>query len=277
MPFNDRLQGGETPQRVYALCKMAKYKKLEKEKLKNYLVPGGLNSNQDSFNTVYNFAVKGELLFEDPIDNIVKVNLTDEELNSMDSFRKAINDRVFTKPELMFCRFTAWYIARGTKVYSEKPDNLVATFDEEINVSKNLNLYNSTNITAWRTWANYLGFGFVHGSNLIPNTVIRIQDCLKYDRKLEKEKPIRFGSFVTWISETCPELDYGKISVDNCGSGVLDDNRLSVGVSAGLRALHDSGKIKLIYVRDSDDIWRLTKSEIHDIQEYVSDVIIERW
>lgn len=277
MPFNDRLQGGETPQRVYVLCKMAKHKKLDKERLKNFLVPSALNSDQKLFNTIYNFAAKGELLSEDSIDNKVIVNLTDDELESMDSFRKAINTRVFTKPELMFCRFTAWYIARGNKVYSETSDNLVAAFDKEINVGRNLNLYNATNIVAWKNWATYLGFGFIHGSNLIPNTVIRIQDCLEDDTKLERGNLIRFGAFMNWLSETCSELDHGKISMDNSGNGELTDNHLSVGVSDGLRSLHDSGKIKLIYVRDSDDIWSLTKSELHDIQEYVSDVIIERW
>lgn len=273
MPFDDRIKNIITPQRVLALCKLVQYEKLSKAELKDYLEPPGINQKQDKFSEIFNFAVKGELVFED-VDGKIATKLSKNDLASPASFRQAIAKRTFLNPGLVFCRFTSWYLARGEKVYMESSATLAEEFDREVNLAKDINIYNETNITAWRTWANYLGFGFVHSAVLIPNVAVRVQDCLAVDKELKRNQSLLFTDFMKWLAGTCPELDGGPIYINNQGAAVSEEQHLSVALSFGLRALHDAGQIKLDDVRDATNVWYLTEVENHQIPSKVSQISI---
>lgn len=273
MPFDDRLKNTQTPHRVYALCKLVQYKSLTKEGLRQYLQPPALNNSDEVFKNVYDLAEKGKLIAKEPDGNI-KLNLTDQEVASVKSFRRAIAKRAFSNPQLTFSRFTAWYLMRGPNVYSEKAKDLVVHFDREINVNKDINIYNETNITGWRTWVCFLGLGFSHNSIVVPNACLRLQDILEEDRRLQRDKPIPLKDFMAWLSQQCPELDYGELSRSSRGQAEIREQHLSLALSAGLRALHDSGKIKLRYIRDARDIWYLSAAAAHEITGAVSEIIV---
>lgn len=277
MPFDDRLKNTQTPHRVYALCKLVQYNQsLTKEGLRQYLQPPSLNKNDDVFRNVYDLADKGELIARGPDGNI-KLNLTNQEMASIDSFRRAIAKRTFSNPQLTFCRFTAWYLMRGPKVYSEKAKDLVAHFDREININKDINMYNETNVTGWRTWVCFLGLGFSHNSIVVPNAARRLHDVLEEEKKHGFDKPMPFKDFISWLNQQCPELDYGELSRNNRGQAESREQHLSLALSAGLRALHDSGKIKLGYVRDARDVWYLEPATTHEITGAVSEITVGRW
>lgn len=273
MPFDYRLKNNQTPHRVYALCKLVHYKSMTKAKLLQYLQPPSINKSDDIFNDVFSLAAKGELIAKDP-DGLIKLNLTNKEIETVDSFRRAVAKRTFNNSQLTFSRFTAWYIMRGAKVYSEKKEELVAGFDKEININKDINMYNATNVTGWRTWVCFLGLGFIHNGIVVPNACIRLQDVLEEDSQLERGKPIPFKNFMSWLSKNCPELDYGELSRNNRGSAEYNEQHLSLALSAGLRALHDSGKIKLSYIRDAKDIWYLSAATSHEIPDAVSEITL---
>lgn len=277
MPFDDRLKNTQTPYRVYALCKLVQYNQsLTKEGLCQYLQPPSLNKSYEVFNDVYNLADKGDLISKGPDGNI-KLNLTDREMESIDFFRRAIAIRTFSNPQMTFCRFTAWYLMRGPKVYSEKAKDLVAHFDREINVNKDINMYNETNVTGWRTWVCFLGLGFNHNSIVVPNAAWRLQDVLEEDQNLGRERPMQFKDFMAWLGQHCPELDCGELSCNNRGQSETREQHLSLALSAGLRALHDSGRIKLGYVSDARDVWYLEPAATHEITGAVSEITIRRW
>ncbi|GBF31837.1 hypothetical protein DCCM_0021 [Desulfocucumis palustris] len=277
MPFDDRLKNTQTPHRVYALCKLIQYNQsLTKEELCQYLQPSSLNKNDDVFKNVYDLADKGELIARGSDGNVI-LNLTDHEMASIDSFRRAIANRAFDNPQLTFCRFTAWYLMRGPEVYSEKSKDLVVHFDREININKDINMYNETNVIGWRTWVCFLGLGFIHNGIVVPNAARRLQDVLGEDRQMERDRPIAFKDFIVWLNQHCPELDYGELSHNNRGQAVVREQNLSLALSAGLRALHDSGKIKLGYVRDARDVWYLESAATHEITGAVSEIVIGRW
>lgn len=272
MPFDDRLTNGQTPARLYALCKLILLKRLEKEELREYLQPKSLTS-QNAFSEVYTLADRGDLITEG-YDKKIVLNLLPKELESTKTFRMAIAQRTFSNPELTFCKFSSWYLLRGAPIFKETPKDLFRLFDEEVNTSKNLNIYNDTNINGWRTWASFLGLGFIHNGIMIPNVHVRLADILEKDKEIVRGMNIPFRQFMEWLNQHCPELDFGEIAKNNIGKAQINTQSLSIGLSAGLRTLHDTGKIKLIYTSDTRDTWFLTKANTHDIHEQISEISI---
>lgn len=273
MPFDERLKNTQTPSRVYALCRLVGYKTLTKEQLRLYLFPPKLNNNKDDvFNNVYDFAKAGELI--DDADEKVRLKLSDKDIETPTGFRKAIANRTFSNPQRNFCRFTAWYIMRGSKVYTENTKDWMGEFDREINVDKSLNIYNDTNLNGWRTWAAFLGFGFIHRGVLIPNVAIRLQDLIEEDKTFSKGGTLLFADFIEWLNKMGPELDYGPMCIANRGAANIESQHLSLGLSAGLRSLHDRGLVKLEYTRDAADVWYLTESPHHAIPNQISEITI---
>ena len=278
MPFDIRLKGIQTPARLYALCRLAHYRSMTREELRDILQPLGLRKDKAShvqFDEVLYLARQGELI-EDEI-GIVSMQMQAEELASSDSFRRALVKRIIARPEHIFCRFTAWYLQRGASVYSENASTLMQEFDRELNQGKDKNVYSDTNITAWRTWAAFLGYGFIHSQVLVPNTFVRMSDALEEDNTLERDKILPMKKFVEWMNYKCPELDYGPISRQNMGSAQLPAQHFSMGVSAGLRALHEAGRIELSYSSDATDVWFLGRVDAHEIRDRVSLARIRRW
>lgn len=276
MPFDDRLKNSQTPHRVYALCRLVQYKSLTKEGLRQYLLPPALNKSEDVFKDVYDMAEKGGLIIKDS-DGTIRLNLAGQEVESVKSFRRAIAKRAFSNYQLTFSRFTAWYLMRGPKVYSDKKEELLSNFDSEININKNINMYNDTNFNGWRTWVCFLGLGFTHSGTVVPNACLRLQDMLEQEWQPGHEKPVPFREFMDWLGRHCPELDGGELSHSNRGQAQGSEQHLSLALSAGLRALHDSGKIKLKNVRDARDIWYLSEVAAHEITDAVTEITVGRW
>lgn len=272
MPFIERLTNETTPKRVFSFLKLVDLQPMSKEEAGKYLQPNSIADSKSLANKVHTFLNNGGLI-EETSDNKLHLKMEKNEIASMKAFRKAIARRVFQYPDFMFCRFTSWYIMRGEKVFNEPPRLLEATFNEELNSDKSFtNEYNATNITGWRTWAAFLGFGYVHNGILIPNTAIRLKDLLE-DTELPKGKSMPFKQFIDWVKIEAPELDGGKINQVNRGNTSYEKQTLSLGLSSGLRALHDEGLIELKYVSDAIDTWYLQKAS-HAITDKVSEITI---
>lgn len=273
MPFDENLKNSQTPGRAYALCRLLQEKPLLKKKeLEGFLQPESLNKKTDVLNDVLLLAKKGGLVEQDH-NGRFRQTMEPEELSSMATFRRAIARRIFQQKDHIFCRFTAWYLMRGDKVYSEKRNDLIRSLYQEMG-EDGRDLYNETNLNGWRTWAAFLGLGFIHNGVLVPNAAVRLEDVLAEDKELLRNTPLPFGSFINWLSRRCPELDFGEIwrSLGVASRG----HRLSPGLSAGLRALHDMGIASLSYVRDAREVWYLARAESHSIPEMVSQIVIKR-
>ena len=274
MPFVGKLSNMSHPTRVYSLCKLVHNRKMPKEELSDYLQPPGINRKKDQFNEVYRLAKNGELIRENA-DGKIESNLSAEEIASPENFRYAVVKRVLQMPDFIFCRFTSWYLMRGKKVLTESNDDLVAAFDREMNIDKaSENRYNSTNLLAWKSWAPYLGYGYIHKTILIPNVYVRLRDEIQRDRSLTRGESISFADFMRWLNEVCPELDGGSISKSSAGDASLEGHNLSFSLSLGLRTLHDQGDIRLHYTSDALDTWYLTESRLHDVKGRVSEITI---
>ena len=79
----------------------------------------------------------------------------------------------------------------------------------------------------------------------------------KYLRIVEFNKEIPFQEIISWLGKKCPELDGGELSINNRGKAKHEKQHLSLGLSQGLRALHDSGKIIVVPLeKDTKYLWK---------------------
>ena len=280
MPFDDRITNETTPHRVFSLCKLVHYfqheekKELTKEEIGNFLQPNALMKEKRLFKEVLKFARSGNLVTENE-DQVLSTNLTNEDLSSIDHFKRAIIARAIENKELMFWKFTSWYVMRDNRVLNEKTKDLETAFDQELNKAQDATfIYNATNINGWKTWAVFLGYGFLHAGIVLPNLAVRLNNLLIEDHKLQRNQYLAMADFMEWLREAAPEVDGGAISEMYRGKSSLPTQHLSLGLSSGLRALHDQNVITLNYVRDARVTWHLTRAPFHEITGQVSQIMI---
>ncbi|WP_312474707.1 hypothetical protein [Neobacillus sp.] len=277
MPFIPRLANTMMPNRVLALCQLVAYKSLSKQQLSDLLQPNHLNNSKSQFSNVFSLAKEGRLIEEDPVTDKVNLLVNKKDVETPDSFRRLVSRLALSKTELMFYRFTSWYLMRGEKVFGESSKKLTDEFNNEMLFeSDSPNKFNDTNVNAWKTWACFLGYGFQHGGIVIPNTKVRLEDLLSESKDLPRGKFIPFADFMNWLSTTSIELDGGELFNRSKGAGELPYHQLSLGLSSGLRALHDHKIIELHYQSDALDTWFLTKCKTHEIIMEVSEINIRR-
>jgi len=270
MPFDNRLTGGRTPSRLLALCKLLERQPFSRDELRNLLQPPKLNTkNEAAFDEVFSLASRGELIKIDQ-DELVTLAFNKKHLEDTVKFRRFIADRLMQNSERLFVRFSCWYMEQGRIVYRLNDKELISSFIKDLGDN-----FNITKIYGWRQWFTYLGYGYQHGGKLIPNVANRLSDVLLDDeREVPRHKRIRFTEFMGWLNQRCPELDTGDYAVNFAGSAKIEPRNLSIGLSAGLRALHDKGTIKLVRIRDASDVWRLHSVSTHEISDTISDIEI---
>jgi hypothetical protein len=277
MPFIPRLANTMMPNRVLALCQLVAYKPLSKQQLSDLLQPNHLNNAKSQFLDVFRLAKEGRLIEEDKTIDKVNLLVNKKDVETPTTFRRLISRLALSKSDLMFYKFTSWYLMRGAKVFGESSKKLADEFNSEMQFEKDSpNEFNDTNINAWKSWASFLGYGFLHSGVVIPNTEIRLADLLMEDKSLTKGKFIPFAEFMNWLSNISPELDGGEIFNNSKGAGELPSQTLTLGLSSGLRALHDHKVIELHYQSDALDTWFLTKCNTHKIVMEVSEIKIRR-
>jgi hypothetical protein len=244
-----------TPERVYALLKLVKSGQYSKDDLRDLILPKELNKSQDEFNSVFRAAANTDLIKVNELNNIIECKVTDIEIDTVDKYRRYMS-KLASSNNNLFIQFTSWYISQNQSVFFYKTAEEFSSrlTGQYINMDKKL-------VLGWRFWASFLGYGYLHEVFLIPNMCVRISDALYMDRLITNTS-IGFSAFMEHITRICPEIQ-------------VVNKDLSIALSNGLRSLHDSGKIKLIYTPDSNDVWHLFRIESHEIHENVTDIIIK--
>lgn len=275
MPMPRRLANTSTPSRLFALCRLIQMRPgLSRRTLADYMQPPGLQENQEAYKSVFNTANQLGLL-EGVNQDQICVFLDKSDLENPSSFRQAIMRKLDQEPEQVFMRFTAWYLQRGTAVYTENSVTLAQEFEREVNQgATEINQFNDTNITAWRTWVAFLGYGTLHNSILIPDVSMRLHDVLKEDKSMLRGQQIAVKDFMDWLGKRCPELDGGDISRANTGDGGYDHQRISIALSAALRGLHNKQVLELFNINDAPDMWYLIRADNHPIVERFTHIVL---
>ena len=168
--------------------------------------------------------------------------------------REYINCELESLNTGQFYLVTNAYFEKGSDIFKgdKNVSNLAPMFAQMTGVP-----VDAVAMRAWRFWASFLGFGYLQDMFVIPNASVFIKDLIN-NSELEKGKLYSFSEF---IKELSPRINI--LMTDN------DSRKINYGVSNGLRALHDSGVIKLEHILDQKDMWTL-----HPLETYSKDSTI---
>lgn len=139
------------------------------------------------------------------------------------------------------------------------------------NVSKMVGILNEmndglglkeVNMRAWRFWATFLGFGYLHDMFFMPNAAVYIECCIR-NSSIKTGEKYTMSQFIGLLH---PYIDICMKNSDEA------ERKMNFALSNAFRTLHDLGKLELIYVNDREDEWNLYEMNLHPITT-VTDII----
>ena len=92
----------------------------------------------------------------------------------------------------------------------------------------------------WRFWASFLGLGYVHGTELIPNMYIRVKDVLatEFSKSFAFDEEIPAAEFFNWLLAKVPEAK-------------MPDDSINLALSSAIRTLRDMKEIDVKALMDA--------------------------
>lgn len=237
-PDNMRME--PTPERVYSACRIIERMSLSRSQLKEAMALGEPGTkNYGEVNAAIKVALD-ELHLLVNKDDILYLAIDPEILSTPISFRRYVSSIVFKRADSTFVRFSSWYISKNEAIFPLNSWEVKAKTAAQEN--SGLQGMSENAALGWRFWAAYLGLGYLHGTTLIPNMKIRLQDLLATDfpKAFNYDEPIRSSDFIFWLSGKLPEV---KVTTP-----------LPLALSAGMRTLHELG---FIYMEARPDTERV--------------------
>ena len=275
---NELLIGQATPARLHAMVRLiSRLQSPTKKEVFDLMQPLALVSDQQSaVNTIFTAAKNCNIIFENP-DKTITLNCETSQLESLESFRSNMQKRVLgitdqNHPNYRLNLYSAWYIIQNERVFQFRDKDFETRFNEDLSQGDDdeARKFNSTKFNGWRTWAAFLGLGWLikprlsgRSEILVPCASNRLKGVLTQLLSRE-EQVIKFSLFAQRLAELCPELDGGSLFAycwEASRGGERRGNNLSFALSTGLRQLHDSGEIELIRQSDATNIWQLYPAE----------------
>lgn len=261
MLIENKLRKEVTPKRVFAVLKLInKYDgKLKQEVICELIQPSRLSEkaeNYDDVKKVIKFLIDENIIVEN-IDGKLEINIDKKNISSIRNFKGFCSENIFKNmtKESLFYSVTSEILSKDLEFYEFSGFEEIGNRLDNKKVDKEFML-------AWRFWAEFLGFGNIINNQFLANPYLRIIDRV-IENKEFKEKNYTINRFVMLLKSECPEFV-------NC----INDNKLSLSLSVALRTLEGMGKIKLKYVKDSTDVWKLYYSSIEQVE--ITDVEIVR-
>lgn len=255
MLISGKLRKESTPKRVFAILKIIKLYdgKFEKKEIYDLVQPTYLENNQEEVNIVINFLLAEKLIAQN-IDCKLELRMPKECLNDIKIFKKYISENIFKdmKKQSLFFEVTSEILSKDLDFYEFTGFEDIGNILDNKDVDKEF-------ILAWRFWAEFLGFGKVMGTQFLINPYYRILDRVIYNNKY-LNKNYSINEFINILKIECPEF-----------KDTIKDNSIGLSLSVSLRTLDSIGKIRLIRVKDSTQVWRLyysaiDKTEVTDIE-----------
>lgn len=234
------------PARVFALYKIVTSKKdIFRSELQELMEPRGIYEGTSYFPIILKTATEVKLL--DIQDNIVSTLVSKNEIETIDDMRKYIISKLNLFEGEQFYNCTNAIVNLNADVFKYKSisDNdmlkyLVDTTSQKVTAPMAL---------GWRFWAQFLGFGYMHGVAFLPNAYVFVKEVIKL-LNLEKNREYQMDDFIAMFNQ------YGRILTDNPQS----EKSINLAFSSALRELHENGEITLKYISDQASKWILYPS-----------------
>lgn len=270
--FEKKMETEAIPERVLSLCQILAKGTVQEDEIRKSVEPAAMNDGKTMyFKKVCDAAIQLGLIGKNDDTKELVLLVENSIVESHDSFKKYIVKNI---DKLVLGQFY-----KTTKIYLEKSEELFVVDKELQNVSKLVDLLNkmykensdtkeelglvNENMLAWRFWATYLGFGYLHNMFFLPNVAMYLKSCIEC-------ADIKLGKVYTmseFISLLHPYIDI-------CVSSQNETSRtMNMALSNGFRTLHDLGIIELKYENDRQDEWNLSSMELHKFSSLVTDCV----
>jgi hypothetical protein len=251
---------------------------LKRDEILGLLQPSSITDNRDAAILLHRYARRYGLL-EDDQSTVKRVNPTEActKLTSFDAFRSYMQLTLLgvsneAEDNYLLSLFTAWYAVQDSAVMTYSKADFEAKFHQALypRATERV-LAEEPGISAWRTWAEFLGWGWAlkfdlrEEMRIVPDATLRVRPLLPALLP-QSGREIAMADFVAGLAERCPELD-GGLLFERCWEasrgGEVRGNRLSLMLSTALRVLHASGEIELASRRDAGATWTLFPAQSH--------------
>jgi hypothetical protein len=268
-----------TPQRMFALaCLVHSLGSIPRDQLLVQLQPKDVSDNRDAANLVYRYAKRYRLICEgETTGKLVTLGVAPYVIASFETFRCYMQSVLLgvtneSQDDFLLGQFTAWYAVQDHRVMVYSKTDLEAKFHDSMYPSApGRVLAEEPGISAWRTWAGFLGWGWGlkfearDEMHIVPDAACRIRPLLP-QLLPTPNIDIPMSDFMTGLGVSCPELDGGTL-FNSCWEasrgGEERGNRISLMVSTALRTLDAVKAISLIERKDASVIWTLFPAQSH--------------
>lgn len=255
--FKEKMVTPAIPERVYALCKIVEKGAITASEIKGKMEPDFLGNKSSYFNDYRNAAE--ELGLISISDDLVSLAVDDTVVKSTDNMRKYINQQLEKFNAGQFYLVTNAFFEKGSDIFKEDKNiaNLGPMFSEMTGLQ-----VDAMAMRAWRFWASFLGFGYLQDMFIIPNANVFLKDII-LESNIEKNKMYSISEFVDILSPKA-----------NIVFSDLSNKKFNYGVSNGLRALQDSGFLKMEHILDQKDIWALYPMKAYSNDSIITNITI---
>lgn len=233
----DKMRMEPTPERVLSVCRLVAYKSMTREEIRAAMAMG---SKDDKQNDEINHSIRvahEELSLLTTRDNQLVLAVDPSVVESVTAFRRYVSARVFAMKDTTFYMFTKWVIAQNDRIFEMGSwEGMAKTCGHENQIMAEMG---ENAALGWRFWAAFLGLGYLSGTMIIPNMMLRVQDVLAtgFTSKFKINEQVLAGEFLAWLSAQLPEVSMTK--------------EIPLALSAALRTLHELGLIQLESWRDA--------------------------
>lgn len=235
-PHYDHMRPGPTPERVLAICRLLIANSLTEEEIREriYLTKTPTTKIGEEFRNSINTAMElGLVSFK---DNTYILSVPAEHLSTTVAFRRIVAKRVFSNKNSTFFRVSQWYVGSNESVfaYLNWEDKAAAA------VKAGIDKITENDMLGWRFWASFLGLGYIHGTEMIPNMYIRVRDVLatEFSQVYAYGEEIPADIFFAWLFDRIPEAR-------------MADDSINLALSSAIRTLRDMDEVAPLSLMDA--------------------------
>ena len=254
----DHMRPGPTPERVLAICRLLSSNPLTEEEMKDriYLTKTAATKIGEEFRNSINTAV--ELGLISLKDNVYSLSVAPNQVATVDAFRRISANRAFANKKSTFFRVCQWYVGSNETIfpYLNWEDKAAAA------VKSGIDKINENDMLGWRFWASFLGLGYIHGTELIPNMYVRVRDVLatEFTKTFAFDEEIPAGQFFDWLLTKIPEAK-------------MTDDSINLALSSAIRTLRDMDELTPLSLMDAVPMYLYNLPE--DSTNKISHIIVK--
>ena len=255
--FGTKMVTTAIPERVYALCKIVEKGSITSNELKEKMEPEFLGNGSVYFHDYKNAAEELGLITIS--DDVITLAVESKTIRTIFDMRKYVNSQLEKFNTGQFYLVTKAYFEKGKDIFKEDKNiaNLGPLFSDLTGIQ-----VDAVAMRAWRFWASFLGFGYLQEMFIIPNARIFLEDIIN-SVSFEKHKKYSVSEFMDLLGSK------KNIIISDDGG-----KEFNYGVSNGLRALQDIGKIKMEHILDQTDIWTLSPLKAYSNDSTITNITI---